>query len=191
MLDEAEEIDPRYTRVTTVLYPLSGLHLVPQFILKAAAKRGEIVHNTCSAIMEDIGYPSYEDKYAGYIDSFLKWNEGKKHIENPKRLYCDTHMITGEADDIYEENGKLVLVDWKTPEKESKTWISQGSAYAYLCKQAGYDISRIEFVKLSRKGDFPTTFVYENRFDKFLRNLETYNEYFKDMKIDDLIKNYE
>lgn len=191
MLDEEEKIDPKYTRVTTVLYPLSGLHLIPQFILKAAAKRGEIVHSICSSIVEDMGYPEYEEKYSGYIESFKKWNDGKKHIDKPPRLYCDTYLITGEPDNIYEEDGKLILVDWKTPKNESKTWISQGSAYSYLCKQAGYKIDRIEFVKLSFTGDFPTVFTYEERFDKFLINLEVYNEYFKDMKIDDLIKSYE
>jgi len=191
MLNNEQPIDPKYVRVTTILYPFSGLSSLPKFILNVAAERGTIVHNICSAKIEGIGYPPYHEKYQGYIDSFDQWSKDKKFIENLSRLYCDEHLITGEVDNIYEDEKGLVLVDWKTSKKEGNTWKYQGSAYSYLCKKAGYDIKRIEFVKLSHDGSYPIVYTYDERFDIFLKKLETYREDFRDMDINNLLASYE
>jgi hypothetical protein len=165
-----------YDRVTSVLSPFSGLSMVPQEILNKAAERGTEVHRICGAIM--LGLPPSETVHQGYIDSFKKWSD-KDFITQPDRFFCDLHQITGECDGIYEEDGELVLFDLKTPLKESKTWPLQGSAYAYLARANGHDISRIEFIKLSRNGDAPVVYKYEENFKLFVSCLEVYREFFK------------
>ena len=172
-----------YTRVTTILYPFSGLTKIPDAILKMAAERGSAVHECCDAIIKGFDPDELPDAWKPFIDSFLKWHEGKVFIETPDRFYDDAYMITGECDAIYVDNGELVLVDFKTSACESKTWPRQGSAYSHMARQIGFKISRIEFVKLDKTGKAPEVFVYEEEFDRFLACLELYNEFFKDMKV--------
>lgn len=168
-----------YTRVTEVLFPFANLaHIDPQ-ILQNAATRGKIVHDCCDAITQEIGYIVSDEKINKYIESFKLWLP-KQFIDKPARFFCKDLMITGECDAIYEEDGGLVLVDYKTSAKESKTWQLQGSAYAYLARKIGYNIKRIEFVKFCKNGKIPTVFVYEERFDLFLKCLELYRHFFKD-----------
>ena len=166
-----------YTRVTDVLFPLSGLRNIDPTILKNAAERGTKVHNICDAVIDGLGIGKIDQALFGYVESFNQWLP-KHFIEKPKRFFCDEHKITGECDAIYEESDGLVLVDFKTPANESKTWKLQGSAYSYLAKQSGYDIKRIEFVKLSKTGSKPKVFVYEEDFDMFLKCLDIYRYFF-------------
>lgn len=167
-----------YTRVTDVLFHFSGLKNIDPYILKNAAARGTKVHEICDAIMNDLGILEMDQSIQGYIESFNKWLP-KKFLDKPARFYCDKYMLTGECDGIYEEEKKLVLVDFKTPINESKTWKLQGAAYSYLAKQSGYNIERIEFIKLSKQGKEPVTYVYEESFDMFLKCLDIYNYFFK------------
>ena len=168
----------KYTRVTDVLFPLSGLKNIDPQILKNAAERGTKVHEICDAIISDMGMPSIDGQIIGYINSFNQWMP-KHFIEKPERFFCDDYMISGECDGIYEDEEGLVLVDLKTPANESKTWKLQGSAYSYLAKKAGYNISRIEFVKLSKEGKAPKVFSYVEDFDLFLKCLEVYRYFYK------------
>lgn len=175
-----------YIRVTDVLYPLSGLKNVPADILKNAADRGTKVHEICDAIIS--GLIKYDplkihEEYAGYIQSFMRWYP-KSFIPKPDRFYCDDHGITGECDGIYRDEVGLVLVDLKTPLRESKSWIEQGSAYSYLAKKAGYDIKRIEFIRLDKKGQYPEVLVYDENFQSFLSCLYVYKRYFKNLRED-------
>lgn len=178
-----------YVRVTEVLYPFSGLMKIDPAILKNAADRGTLVHQICDALIWGIPIPqeiqeqiSGNELIAWYTESFNKWYTDKQFFEKPERFYCDKYMITGECDGIYQDGDALVLVDFKTPIKESHTWKLQASAYYYLAKKKGYDIKRIEFVKLSREGKEPTVFVYEPDFDMFLHHLEAYRYSFHKIK---------
>lgn len=173
-----------YVRVTDVLYPLTGLNKVDPNILKNAADRGTKVHEICDALLNDLGIYELDNKLQGYIESFATWYPSKKFIDKPARFYCDKYMITGECDAIYEGEEGLVLVDIKTPVNESKTWKVQGSAYSYLAKINGYDIKKIEFVKLSKEGKPPTIYQYEEDFPLFLKCLDIYNHFHKNFKDD-------
>lgn len=178
-----EEIKEGYLRVTEVLYPFSGLSSIPKYILEAAKERGNIVDRITQAIMDDIGIPDYDEKFEGYIHSFDKWKAGKVFLPRPERFYCDKYLITGEIDRIYEgKDGKLVLVDIKTPANEGLTWNSQASAYSYLCKNYGYKIDRIEFVQLRVNGDEPKICHYQEDLQSFLDDVRIYRKYFKNVK---------
>lgn len=167
-----------YTRVTDVFYPLSGIANVPKHILDEAARKGTLVHEICDAIIEGIGHGEIEPVIQGYVESFSKWYRGN-FIAKPQRFFCDDFMITGEIDGIYESPAGLVLVDFKTSSKESKTWKLQGSAYAYLARKAGFNINQIEFLKLDKEGGEPKSFVYEEDFSLFLKCLDVYKYFFK------------
>lgn len=175
-------INIEYLRVTEVLAPFSGLSSIPLDILQAAAERGTKVHEICDSIIQGLGEFGVEEHLEGYINSFIIWKQGKKFIPKCNRWYCDELGITGECDAICESQNGLVLVDFKTSSRESKTWPLQGSAYAYLARKNGYDIKRIEFVKFSKEGDEPEIFVYEDCFDLFLKCLEVYRLFFKKKK---------
>ncbi|MCF1193240.1 PD-(D/E)XK nuclease family protein, partial [Mangrovimonas sp. AS39] len=116
----------------------------------------------------------------GYIDSYEKWAAGKHFLLAPKRLYDDELMITGLVDAIYKDGENLVLVDYKTPARESKTWAMQASAYSFMCKKNGYNISRIEFVKLDKTGKEPKIYAYMEDMQMFNKVLECYRYFFTD-----------
>lgn len=184
-----------YTRVTEVLYPFSNLGKIDPTVVKKAADRGTVVHMLCDGIISGVGafeaksllnYCSGEEdreqekfKIDGFMKSFMQWQEDKSFLEKPERFHCDKYMITGECDAIYQDDDGLVLVDFKCPVSESKTWALQGSAYSYLAKVAGHPISRIEFIKLDRTGKRPKVFVYKEDFGMFLKCLELYRHFFK------------
>jgi hypothetical protein len=168
-----------HDRVTEVLYPFSGLSRVDPDILKQAADRGSKVHEICEAITNDLGVIDMNPDFSGYIRSFEQWAEGKEFIERPARFYCNQHYITGEIDGLYENETGLTLFDIKTPATEKKTWPLQGSAYSYLAKKAGLNITKIEFVKLSKGGEKATSYFYDENIDLFLKCLELYRKFFK------------
>lgn len=169
-----------YLRVTQVLSIFSGLHKVDPEILAKAAERGTQVHKIIEALECNLGVDDIPLHLKPYIDSYEEWSFDKEFISKPDRFYCDELKITGDLDAVYKKGKDLVLVDYKTPEKESRTWKMQATAYAYLARKSGYDISKVEFVKLSKTGKEPKVFVYEEDFPLFLKMLECYRYFFKD-----------
>lgn len=185
MINAIDTIKPQYTRVTDALFFISGLSAVNPDVLKKAADRGTRAHLAIDAIIKGIGVLP-DSTIDGYIHSFNSWYTNKKFIDMPKRAYCDDILITGLFDGIYEDNQELVLVDFKTPMKESRTWRLQLSAYAYLARKNGFNIKRIEAVKLDRYGSVPRVFVYEEDFPMYLNCLQVYRQFFKDH----IVENY-
>lgn len=193
-----------YTRVTKVLEPFSDIREMKKDperkeILDNAGSRGTVVHKLCDWISKGIDIDGYKDLLKEYcrntehmekeevlvlefVKSFQGWAKDKKFIKTPQRFFCDTYMITGECDLIYEDERGLILVDLKTPASESPTWLLQGSAYSYLAKLAGYNIAGIEFVKLSRTGGKAKVFRYEENFELFRAALLTYRHFYADQK---------
>lgn len=89
-------------------------------------------------------------------------------------------MITGQVDMIIESDQGAVILDLKTSAKPSKTWPLQGSAYAYMARQSGYDIKSIHFLHLNRHGKKPHLYVYDDQFDLFKKCLDVYRHFFGD-----------
>lgn len=179
------EILEGYTRVTDVLNPFSGLDKVPKHILSMASERGTYVHQKIASINLNLGFYEPEnipDEWNLFVESFKIWASGRKFIKYNPRFYCDTYKITGITDDFYEEGDGLVLVDYKTPLNESKTWSLQGSAYSYLARMHGFNVKRIEFVKLSKHGSEPEVFKYQQNFHLFLSYLDVYRHSYVNRK---------
>lgn len=171
-----------YIRVTDVLFPFSGLKSIPAHVLQNAAERGTKVHEICEALISDLGTIPISPDLSGYIASFSKWAEDKKFVARPLRFYCDKYKITGEIDGLYKTEEGFTLFDIKTPATEGKTWSLQGSAYFYLATQAGYPITAIEFIQLSKLGYDAKVYSYKPNFELFLKCLEIYKLFFKDQK---------
>ena len=142
-----------YVRVTTILYPFSGLEKIDADIVAHAAERGTKVHKICEGIIEGLGELGVEDETRGYVESFKKWWEkGHEVVEMEKRFWCDELHLTGQVDLIIKTPEGLAVLDIKTSSKPSLTWPAQGAAYAYLAKNAGYDIKKIFFLHLNKVG---------------------------------------
>jgi hypothetical protein len=167
---------PGYLRVTEILRPFSGIDAVPSDILAAANERGSRVHALCQGIIDGVieGLSDVPDPYKGYVDSFLQWQEGKGFLQNPGRMYCDDHMITGECDGILKDER---IFDLKTSQKESKTWKYQGAAYALLMKNYKDQV----FVILDKSGGSPKEFTYRynDHIDTFVKCVNLYRIFFK------------
>jgi len=181
----SEQLDMHnFDRVTDVLYAFGGLSKIDPTILANAARRGTLVHNACDCIIADLPCDEEVEPFIEYVNSFVLWSVGKNFLDKPGRFFDEKLLITGECDGIYEKDGEITLFDLKTPIREGSTWRLQGSAYAYLAKQRGYKIDKVEFVKLDKKGAHPRVYEYDDHFEEFLRLLDVYRTYFKNIKTD-------
>ena len=120
-----------------------------------------------------------DEEVEGYINSFKQWwHEDRKVLAVEQRFYCDDLMITGAMDMILESNGSAVILDLKTSAKPSKTWLLQGSAYAYMARKNGYDVREIHFLHLDKQGKEPKLYAYDDQFELFKKCLDVFR-YFK------------
>ncbi len=150
-----------YLRITSCLYPFSGLDKINPDVLANAADRGTRVHKICEAIVEGLGEVGVTDETWGYVESFKKWwAKGHEVVMVEQRFWDDDLEITGQLDFITNTTDGLAIVDIKTSSKESKTWAVQGAAYAYLCRKDGYDIKKIYFLHLNKHGKEPKILEY-------------------------------
>jgi hypothetical protein len=163
----------QYKRVTEVLKPFSGLNKVNPEIVANAGRRGTLVHDACEAIVKGIGLWDVSDEIKGYIESFEKWwSKGHKVLALERRFWCSELMITGQVDMIIESERGAIILDLKTSYKESKTWPLQGSAYAYMAKKSGFDITGIHFLHLNKFGKDPKLYIYDDQFELFKKCLD-------------------
>ena len=173
-----------YIRVTEALSFLGGFYAIPADVLANACERGTAIHAYCDAEILGIGIPKIRPDWLGYFDSFLHWHEGKQFLPKPDRLFCDTHGITGEIDGLYKDGDDIVLFDFKTPLRESKTWCLQLSAYAYLLSLIDIKVTKIMAVKLDKSGEQPKVYEYEFEFETYVECLNIYKRFFKKKKDD-------
>lgn len=177
----AEEDLKGFTRVTEILWPFSEIKHVDPQVLAKAADRGTRVHNCCEAVIEGLGEFVDED-IVGYMESFHHWWPVSQYklIEMERRFFCHRLYITGKVDLILQEpNGKNTLVDLKTSARPSKTWLLQGSAYAYLAGKEGLDIDSMVFVRLKKDGKKPCLYSYTPDIPLFLKVYEVYKYFYE------------
>ncbi len=170
-----------YTRVTKVLYPFSGLDKIDPLIVAHAAERGTKVHKICESIISGLGELGVDDETRPYVESFKQWwAQGHDVIMMEQRFWCDRLEITGQVDLIIKKDNELVIIDLKTSSKPSLTWRAQGSAYAYLAKQAKHDIRKVQFLHLNKHGKAPHVYEYEIDDSFFLDIYRVWTYFFKE-----------
>ncbi len=168
-----------YLRVTTILYPFSGLQSINADILAHAAERGTKVHKICEAIASGLGEIGIEDETWGYVESFKKWwSSGIEVVKMEERFWDDELCFTGQLDFIINTDDGLAIVDLKTSSRPSKTWEAQGTAYAYLAKKSGFDIKKIFFLHLNKHGKNPKIYEYPIDDSFFLSIYRIYKHFF-------------
>lgn len=168
-----------YTRVTTVLYPFSGLDKIDPKIVAYAGERGTKVHKICEGIIDGLGELGVEEETWGYVESFKSWWAlGHKLVAMEKRFWDDDLKVTGQVDLILDTPDGMAIADLKTSSKPSKTWSAQGCAYAYLAKNAGYDIKKIQFIHLNKHGKNAKVYEYAVDDSFFLSCLRVYKHFF-------------
>ncbi len=170
-----------YTRVTTVLYPFSGLKDVDPEILANAANRGTKVHKICEGIINGLGEIDVEDETWGYVESFKQWwNQGIEVLKVEERFWNDELKLTGQVDLLINTPTGLAIVDFKTSSRPSKTWQAQGSAYAMLAKHSGYDVKHVYFLHLNKHGKAAKIHEYPVDDAFFLSVFRTYQHFYKE-----------
>lgn len=168
-----------YLRVTNVLYPFSGLKDINPDIVAYAGARGTKVHKICEGIAEGLGEIGVDEETWGYVESFKKWWEkGIEVVKMEERFWNDENHITGQIDFIVNTADGLAIVDLKTSSKPSKTWPAQGAAYAFLAKEAGYNIKKIFFIHLNKHGKDPKIHEYPIDDSFFFSILRTFKHFF-------------
>lgn len=170
----------KYVRVTSVLYPFSGLEKINPQVVNHAAQRGTKVHKICEGIISGFGEIGVDDETKGYVESFKTWwAQGIEVVEMEKRFWDDELCVTGQVDLIIKTPEGLGIMDFKTSSSPSKTWQVQGAAYAYLAKNAGFPISKIFFLHLSKTGKPPRIHEYAVDDNLFLCVFKVWNLFFR------------
>ena len=169
--------------VTTALSPFNDFSQVPPDRLAAAAQRGTEVHQACAAYAK--GLPVFQ--LSNYFDSFRHWFD--RYVK--RALFVEAEFsdpsvygIIGHVDLVAElTDGRVVVVDYKTPVAESATWRAQLAAYCYLCKPVVGEVGGMALM-LSPDGGAARAIHYKNTasdFAAFLAALSAYR-YFKEAK---------
>ena len=121
--------------VTTALSPFNDFSQVPPDRLAYATQRGTDVHAACAAYARNL--PVFASNgSAPYFESFRNWFD--KYVK--RALFVEAEFsdpsvygIIGHVDLVAElVDGRIVVVDYKTPVAESKTWALQISTYCHL-----------------------------------------------------------
>lgn len=105
-------------------------------VLEAATERGIRVHQTCAAYAR--GLPVMATDGFLYFQSFQNWFD--KYVKRALFVEAEfsdpsVYFIVGHVDLVAElTDGRIVVVDYKTPAAESRTWRAQIAAYCYLVK---------------------------------------------------------
>ena len=158
-----------HDRVTSIIFPFTGIEFVPDEYLIPASSRGTEVHKCIEAELSGWHSEIIPERCKPYIDSFREFWYKSEHIFKEgeiileKRLYCDTWRITGQVDVIIKKDDRTYLIDWKTSSRvQPISWSKQGAAYRYLAEVNGYvDVDAVLFVKLDKNGKKPILYKYE------------------------------
>ena len=105
--------------------------------LQAAADRGTEVHRYLAAYVQGL-WAERPEGAEGYCESGERWIDANvKRVISYEREYVDTIMgFLGHPDLLPEDRrGGVLLIDYKTPVTESRSWALQLAAYHHLvCK---------------------------------------------------------
>lgn len=156
-----------YPSVTEILSTYEDWSNIPEGVLEVAAKRGTAVHNSCFAYTQgSFLLPSKYEQYP-HVASFVRWFDEyvDKVILAEQRLYDDTYRFSGRPDLICVLRGETlpIVVDYKSPVTEGKTWRLQLAGYQRLAKD--HNVCRGMALKLSPEGKPAKAIPYESAQD--------------------------
>ena len=168
--------------VTTALSPFNDFSAVPPDRLEYATRRGTATHAACAAYARSL--PVFASNgSAPYFESFRNWFD--KYVK--RALFVEAEFsdpsvygIIGHVDLVAElVDGRIVVVDYKTPVAESKTWALQISTYCHLVKPVVGKCDGMALL-LSPEGNAARAIHYKNTasdFAAFLAALAAYRAF--------------
>ncbi len=180
----------KYLSVTTVLNPFIDFSMVRPDVLTAASDRGTKVHHICLKVYA-AGIPalSIPEDCKPYVESFKQWfDEWVDVVAGIEAEFIDkTFGIVGHIDLICRLiDGRIVIVDLKTPAVESPTWKAQLAAYRYLVNLY-YEKNRLTYrisaangcmsLRLKRNGRPAAATPYQYSNDDFAAFMSALNAY--------------
>lgn len=119
------------TRPLSVFFDASQ---IPAAVLEYAQTRGTEVHRACAAYARGLPVLIANGAYP-YFESFRNWFDRyvKRALFIEDEFADPVYRIKGHPDIVCElTDGRIVVVDYKTPALESPTWRAQLAAYCYL-----------------------------------------------------------
>ena len=128
--------------------------------LENAANIGTHTHDNIDEFLSDETYEAVESSmpYQSYnaYQSFLKWYYTVKSIANVKVIYHEKTLTCkyfgGTLDGLYEINGKIYLVDYKTSNHITYKYCLQLAAYRYMLRnELGIEIDGCIILQLSKE----------------------------------------
>lgn len=127
--------------------------------LEAAANIGHHAHENIDNFLEDEKYQAEESSmphqsYNAY-QSFLKWFYDVSRVATVKVIFHEKPLTCkyfgGTLDGLYEINGKIYLVDYKTSNHITFKYCLQLAAYRYMLKtELGIDIDGCIVLQLAK-----------------------------------------
>lgn len=165
----------KYPSVTQVI-PSNFAGISPE-VLEAAADRGTEVHQACALHARNLFVTAFSSPdREGYFNSFVEWFD--KYVVE---VFYVEHEFIDEAFGFLGHvdlvcllvDGRLVVVDLKTPAAESKTWRLQLGAYKYLVfthlhkNGFKYQVVDCMSLRLMKTGKEAKAVVYEEGINDF------------------------
>ena len=175
--------------MTAPLSVYNDFSMIAPAVLKNACERGTRVHRYAELYANDEYFPDLDksDEACGYLESFKAWFDAavKRVVSLEIRLYSDVLKLTGAIDAVVVIHGseEPVIVDYKTPAMESKSWALQTAAYKWLYnEQASTEILAKRRIALMLKKDGGKAKVceYTNSGDlkTYMGALEAYRHFY-------------
>jgi hypothetical protein len=163
-------IVPRVTRILSkcihsdsLMYWANSLgfkHQSYKKTLNEAANIGHHAHESIDSFLSDDSYEAVGASmpYQSYnaYQSFLKWFNDVSNIANVKVIFHEKTLTCkyfgGTLDGLYEINGKIYLVDYKTSNHITFKYILQLAAYRYMLRtELGIEIDGCIILQLAKE----------------------------------------
>ncbi len=172
----------QYPSVTEVINPWMDWSKIPPGILQYAADRGTIIHDLCHR--HTMGeFVVTEPEFQPYFDSFKRWFElmVDEVILAEARLCDPIWNYSGQIDLLATlKDGRLSLIDIKTPVLSQRSWKVQLAGYNNLCAVNGHKLDCSGSLQLSPQGKMAKmTWCTDGAgdFNQFLTDLKSYRFY--------------
>jgi len=151
-------------RVTDILGWFQDFENIPKFILEKKANIGTRVHESIENHLRN-EFSVISDDIKGYMMSFIKWiNETNIAVALTERRYFNHEIkLTGQIDCLYQRDGKLTILDFKTSSKPNhKIWKLQGAFYYILARQENPELNtEVTFLHLLPDGSMASEYYYD------------------------------
>ena len=176
--------------VTTVLNPFVDFSKIDPEVLRAASVRGQVVHDACASYALDMFVSfkrlrDFDPTALLFFQSFQRWFDQYvgEVIFVEKELTCPIYQFIGHLDLFATmTDGRKVIVDYKTPAVESRSWRAQLSGYRHLVDVNYGGKFPVMALMLNREGRAAKAITYQHSdedFAAFLSALNAHRYFYK------------